>query len=264
MNFECPEIIGISNNIKNIRKLIERVAEMEVSVLIWGETGVGKELIVQNLYRRSKRCGKPFVKVNCAALPDALVESEMFGYEQGAFTGALNSKRGKFQQANGGVLFLDEIGDMPFSLQSKLLHALQSGEFSPLGAENIVRTDAWIIAATNRNLDKDMAENKFRSDLYYRLSTINIVMEPLRNRPEDIPYLVQNLIQKYAKQFNGKKITIPKKETISMLCSYSWPGNVRELQNVVKRIIVLGNEDKIIEELFDSDRIDTYFIKLIR
>ncbi len=185
------ELIGVSTNIQRIRDIIERVADTTLNVVVCGETGVGKELVVQHLYRRSSRFGKPFVKVNCAALPDTLLESEMFGYEPGAFTGADKRRRGKFEQANGGVLFLDEIGDMSLPLQSKLLHVLQGGDFTPLGSEKAVKTDAWVIAATNHDLERDLIEGKFREDLYFRLSAIRIMIEPLRRRPEDIPHLIQ-------------------------------------------------------------------------
>jgi transcriptional regulator with PAS, ATPase and Fis domain len=198
--------------------------------------------VVQCLYQKSDRVTKPFVKVNCAALPDTLLESEMFGYEQGAFTGAERRKRGKFEQAHGGVLFLDEIGDMSLRLQSKLLHVLQGGDFTPLGSEKTVSTDTWVIAATNHELEKDMRIGEFREDLYYRLSTIKIYIEPLRNRPEDIPFLIDHYIKEYAKQFNGKKLVQPSPATIDRLGAYHWPGNVRELQNILKRIMILGED----------------------
>ncbi len=168
------EIVGVSENITRVKHLIAQIADTEVNTIICGETGVGKDLIVQALYQESNRRGMPFIKVNCAALPDTLLESEMFGYEKGAFTGAISSRRGKFAQANGGVLFLDEIGDMSFPLQAKLLRVLQDGEFTPLGSEKTVKTDAWVIAATNHDLDKDLRDEKFRQDLFYRLSTIII------------------------------------------------------------------------------------------
>ncbi|MCK4988347.1 MAG: sigma-54-dependent Fis family transcriptional regulator, partial [Desulfobacterales bacterium] len=198
------ELIGVSQNIQRIRALIDQIADTDLNTIIYGETGVGKELIVQCLYNKSNRIGKPFVKVNCAALPDTLLESEMFGYEQGAFTGADRRKRGKFEQAHGGVLFLDEIGDMSFPLQSKLLHVLQGGDFTPLGSEKTVTTDTWVIAATNHELEHDMQNGEFREDLYYRLSTIKIFIEPLRNRPEDIPHLIEHYIKEYSSMFGDK------------------------------------------------------------
>ena len=238
------ELIGVSENIRRIRELIDRVASTGLNTVVYGETGVGKELAVQSLYQKSDRVGKPFVKVNCAALPDTLLESEMFGYEQGAFTGAERRRRGKFEQANGGVLFLDEIGDMSLPLQSKLLHVLQGGDFTPLGSEKAVKTSAWVIAATNHDLEKDLVAGKFREDLYYRLSAIKIFIEPLRNRIDDIPHLIHYYIEQYKAQFTGKALRIPSAAVIQRLCAYRWPGNVRELQNVLKRIMILGDGEE--------------------
>ena len=246
------QIIGVSQNILRIRELIDQVADTGLNSIIYGETGVGKELVVQCLYQKSNRVGKPFVKVNCAALPDSLLESEMFGYEPGAFTGAERRKRGKFEQAHGGVLFLDEIGDMSLRLQSKLLHVLQGGDFTPLGSEKVVKTDTWVIAATNHELENDMQIGEFREDLYYRLSTIKIFIEPLRKRPEDIPFLIDYYIKEYAEQFDGKKLVQPSTATIECLCAYHWPGNVRELQNILKRIMILGEDEETINDLLKA------------
>jgi two-component system response regulator AtoC len=199
---ETP-LIGISANIETIRKQIERVANTSLNVLIYGETGVGKEVVVMQLHAKSNRCNKAFVKVNCAALPDTLLESEMFGYERGAFTGAERRTRGKFEQAHGGVLFLDEIGDMSPPLQSKLLHALQDGRFTRLGSEKEVSTDTWVITATNRDLKADVAAGRFREDLYHRLSTITLYIEPLRNRKVDIPLLIKYYSKIYAKRMEN-------------------------------------------------------------
>lgn len=244
-----PTIIGVSKNIIRIKQLIDQVADTGLNTIVYGETGVGKELVVQNLYQKSTRVGKPFVKVNCAALPDTLLESEMFGYEQGAFTGADRRKRGKFEQANGGVLFLDEIGDMSLPLQAKLLHVLQGGDFSPLGSEKSVKMGAWVIVATNHDLETDMANGDFREDLYYRLSTIKILVEPLRNRPEDIPYLIEHYVKAYTDQFEGKQLLTPSPKTIERLTTYHWPGNIRELQNVLKRLMILGNGEDNLEDM---------------
>jgi two-component system response regulator AtoC len=239
-------LIGISPNIAKIRKLIDQVADTDLNIMVCGETGVGKEVVVRSLYEKSKRCGKPFVKVNCAALPDTLLESEMFGYERGAFTGAKKKMRGKFEQADGGVLFLDEIADMPLALQSKLLHALQDGDFTPLGSEKLISTDVWVIAATNHNLKDDIEHGKFRADLYHRLNEIKIYVEPLRNRPEDIPPLIDYFAKKYHSQLNRKPLKRLSEGILEKLINYHWPGNVRELQNVLKCIIVLGeSEDSI-------------------
>jgi two-component system, NtrC family, response regulator AtoC len=246
-------LIGVSQNIQRIRALIDQVADTGLNTIIYGETGVGKELIVQCLYQKSNRVGKPFVKVNCAALPDTLLESEMFGYEQGAFTGAERRKRGKFEQAHGGVLFLDEIGDMSLPLQSKLLHVLQGGDFTPLGSEKSVTTDTWVIAATNHELEHDMQNGEFREDLYYRLSTIKIYIEPLRNRPDDIPHLIEHYIKEYSGMFGDKKLQYPDKDTVAKMSTYHWPGNVRELQNVLKRIMILGEGEETIDDLLRSN-----------
>ncbi len=243
------DLIGISPNITKIRKLIDQVTDTDLNILVCGETGVGKEVIVRSLYEKSKRCGKPFVKVNCAALPDTLLESEMFGYEKGAFTGAQKKMRGKFEQADSGVLFLDEIGDMPLALQSKLLHALQDGDFTPLGSEKPVITDVWVIAATNHNLEDDIENGKFRADLYHRLNEIKIYIEPLRNRPEDIPHLIGYFTKKYQSQLNGKLLKTLSKSVAEKLINYHWPGNVRELQNVLKRIIILGDTRDSIDQM---------------
>ena len=242
-------IIGVSKNICRIKELIGQVADTGLNTVVYGETGVGKELVVQNLYQKSNRVGKPFVKVNCAALPDTLLESEMFGYEQGAFTGAERRKRGKFEQASGGLLFLDEIGDMSLTLQAKLLHVLQGGDFSPLGSEKNVKMGAWIITATNRELEGEMGKGMFREDLYYRLSTIKIHIEPLRNRPEDIRPLIDHYVKTYTAQFDGKQLLTPSKKTIEKLTAYHWPGNVRELQNVLKRFMILGSSEDSLDDM---------------
>ncbi|MBI5577548.1 MAG: sigma-54-dependent Fis family transcriptional regulator [Deltaproteobacteria bacterium] len=241
------ELVGVSQNIRRIRELIGRVAETGFNVIVCGETGVGKELVVSNLYQRSNRLGQPFIKVNCAALPDALLESEMFGYERGAFTGAIRTRRGKFEQANGGVLFLDEIGDMSLPLQSKLLHVLQGGDFTPLGSEKPIQTDVWVITATNRDLEQDVERGRFRNDLYYRLSTIRISVAPLRTRPEDVPLLIDYYIKKYAQQFNETHASVLSPEALAKMVAYPWPGNVRELQNVLQRIIVLGEGEETLD-----------------
>ena len=246
------EMIGVSRNISRVRELIDQVAVAGFNVIVCGETGVGKELVVNSLYQKSSRLGKPFVKVNCAALPDTLLESEMFGYERGAFTGAIQNRRGKFEQADGGVLFLDEIGDMSLPLQSKLLHVLQGGDFTPLGSEKQVQTDVWVIAATNRDLKREVEKGGFRDDLYYRLSTITIILEPLRNRQEDIPVLIDYYIEKYSQELRGKATTRLSRDAFVKLSAYSWPGNVRELQNVLQRVIVLGESEETIDSMLTS------------
>jgi len=246
----APPLIGTSESIEKIRELIEHVADTGLNVIITGESGVGKEVVAQNLFHESQRKNKPFIKVNCAALPDGLLESELFGFERGAFTGADRKKRGKFELAHEGVIFLDEIGDMSLSLQSKLLHVLQGGEFAPLGSEKEVRTDAWVIAATNQELEQKVKKGLFREDLYYRLNTIKIYISPLRNRPEDIPLLIDYFIEKYSSQFDKNRIPKPDPDDMEKLMAYSWPGNVRELQNVLKTSMVIGDWEEIIHDLY--------------
>ena len=247
-------LIGRSESIERIRELIDHAADTGLNVIITGESGVGKEVVAQNLSQKSSRKDKPFIKVNCAALPDELLESELFGFKRAAFSGADRNKRGKFELAHQGVIFIDKIGDMSLSLQSKLLHVLQSGEFSPLGSERKVRSDAWVIAATNQELEKKVKEGLFREDLYYRLNIIKIYIPPLRDRPEDMPPLIDYYIEKYAFQFDGKKISKPDSDAMEKLMAYSWPGNVRELQNILISSMVIGNLEETIDELYLKSR----------
>jgi transcriptional regulator with PAS, ATPase and Fis domain len=242
-------LIGVSANIARVRDLIQRIADTELNTVVFGDTGVGKELVVKRLYQKSDRNGGPFVKVNCAALPDTLLESEMFGYERGAFTGAQRKMRGKFEQANRGVLFLDEIGDMSLSLQAKLLHALQDGEFIPLGSERTVKSNAWVIAATNHDLAEDLRVGKFREDLYYRISMASINIDPLRKRPEDIGPLISYYTEQYVSELKASQPLNLNKNLMDKLTAYHWPGNVRELQNVLRRIIVLGEGEESIDTM---------------
>ncbi len=244
-----PVIVGTSLNTQKVKDLVEHVADTGLNIVISGETGVGKELVAQYLYTRSPRKGKPFIKVNCAALPDGLMESELFGHERGAFTGADRKMKGKFELAHNGVLFLDEIGDMSFPLQSKLLHALQNQEFSPLGSEKKIKTDSWIIAATNHDLSADIKNDRFREDLYYRINIININIEPLRNRREDLPDLIDHFLAQYATKFKNKEISYPSDQVKQYLIAYDWPGNVRELQNVLQKAMILGSWENIVNEL---------------
>jgi two-component system response regulator AtoC len=242
-------IIGVSENIVKVREVINHVATTGLNTVIYGESGVGKEVVAQDLYQKSPRNGKPFIKVNCAALPDGLLESELFGFEKGAFTGADKKTRGKFELAHKGVLMLDEIGDMTLSLQAKLLHVLQGGQFAPLGSEKEVSSDTWVIAATNHDLEQEIEEGNFREDLYYRLNIIKIYLKPLRERPEDIPHLIDYYLKEYSLLYNTSNLVQPSKQVIAELSSYTWPGNVRELQNVLKRMLVLGDAEKILDEL---------------
>ncbi len=243
-----PPIIGVSQSIERVRNLITHVADTDLNTVITGESGVGKEVVAQNLYNLSPRKGKPFVKINCASIPEGLLESELFGYERGAFTGATRRKKGKFELAHSGVLFLDEIGEMSFALQSKLLHVLQSGEFSPLGSEKEITTDTWVIAATNQDLEKSVEKGRFRKDLYYRLNIINIHISPLRSRPEDIPPIIMYYMKKYSTQFGRSPTLKPDTPVMDRLIRYHWPGNVREIQAVIMRYLLVGNWDEIFAE----------------
>ncbi len=242
-------LIGVSKSILKIKELISHVANTCLNVLITGETGVGKEVVAQSLYTESVRSDKNFVKINCAALPETLLESELYGYEKGAFTGAHRKRPGKFQTADKGVLFLDEIGDMPLALQSKMLHVLQSGEFSPLGSDQEFKTDVWVIAATNHNLEEAISNKTFREDLFYRLNIIKIDIPPLRERREDIPSLVEYYYRLYKSEIPESQGSKPDADTLEKLCNYSWPGNVRQLQNCIKKQMVISSWEKIFQEL---------------
>jgi two-component system response regulator AtoC len=241
-------LFGHSEQMQEVRDLIERVSDTDVTVLVRGESGVGKELVARALHEQSLRKDKPFVKVNCAALPTELLESELFGFEKGAFTGAIQHKPGKFEFANHGTMFLDEIGDMSFPLQAKLLQALQDGEFSRLGGKSDVRVDVRVITATNCDLEGAVAAGKFREDLYFRLNVVTITIPPLRERREEIPTLTDHCVQKYSVQYN-KPFPGISDELSRMFMEYEWPGNVRQLENLIKRMVVLGSEAPIVHEL---------------
>ncbi|MCD4743549.1 MAG: sigma-54 dependent transcriptional regulator [Desulfobacteraceae bacterium] len=245
-------IIGVSNSILKIKELISHVASTGLNILITGETGVGKDLIAHNLYTSSPRADQNFIKVNCAALPETLLESELYGFEKGAFTGAHKNRPGKFKAADKGVLFLDEIGDMTLSLQSKMLHVLQTGEFSPLGSDQEFKTDVWVIAATNHHLEKKILNKEFREDLYYRLNIIKIDVPPLRERSEDIPSLLEYYFKKYSSKYSEEEVAKPEKNIIEKFIQYPWPGNVRELQNCIKKQMVLNDWDKVLDELLNT------------
>ncbi len=238
------EFIFTSPKMQKIKDVIEQVADTDVSVLIDGESGTGKELIARSLHFRSNLRDKPFVKVNCAALPHELLESELFGYDRGAFTGAYKSKAGKFELANNGTIFLDEIGEIDLAIQSKLLQVLQEGSFSRLGGKQDVRVNVRVIAATNRDLKKAVEEGRFREDIYYRLNVVNIHLPPLSERPEDIQYLFEYFLETYNEKY-AKHISVDKEQIYPLLISYPWPGNIRELKNLVKRIVILGNVEDL-------------------
>jgi len=249
-NFE--EIISRSDKFKKILGNVEQVASTDATVLILGETGTGKELIARAIHHVSHRHDRPLVKVNCAALQANLIESELFGHEKGAFTGALTRKIGRFELANGGTIFLDEIGDLPLDLQAKLLRVLQEGEFERLGSSETMKVDVRVIAATNRDLERAVEAGDYRQDLYYRLNVFPIKTPPLRERKEDVLILVKHFAKKYASKLGKKMDAIPQK-AMRALEDYSWPGNVRELENVIERAIILSQDGTLrVDELFDS------------
>ncbi|MGK0486048.1 MAG: two-component system response regulator AtoC [Myxococcota bacterium] len=241
-------LFGDNPKMLEVRKMIEQVADTDITVLIRGESGTGKELVARGLYSLSGRRTYPFVKVNCAALPSELLESELFGFEKGAFTGALRRKLGKFEYANHGTIFLDEISEMHPGLQAKLLQVLQDGEFSRLGGESDVRVDTRIIAATNRNLEEAVKDGSFREDLYYRLNVVTVNLPPLRDRIDAVPLLVDHFLTKYNEQYK-KDLGELTDSTVKVMHEYHWPGNVRELENMVKRMVVLGNEQTVLQEI---------------
>jgi formate hydrogenlyase transcriptional activator len=247
-------IVGQSSALRQVLQLVETVAMSDSTVLLLGETGTGKELIARAIHDRSKRKDRTLIKLNCAAIPTGLLESELFGHERGAFTGAITQKIGRLELADQGTLFLDEVGDIPLEVQPKLLRALQEREFERLGSSRTKKVDVRLVAATNRDLQKMVEENQFRSDLYYRLNVIPIRIPPLRERPEDIPLLVRYFAQKYARRMQ-KKIESISAVSMRKLARWRWPGNVRELENLVERAVVLSRGEKLeisVPELADG------------
>lgn len=247
-------IIGDSDVQKKLMHKIDQVADTDATVLITGETGTGKELIARAIHANSRRRGLPLIKINCAALPTELIESELFGHQIGAFTGALYNKKGRFELADGGTLFLDEIGDIPLESQSKLLRALQEQEFERVGGNKTIKVDVRVIAATNRVLVKNIAEGKFREDLYYRLNVFPIYSPPLRERSEDIATLAYHFLDKYSKKI-GKRIDRMNDEEMQQLETYHWPGNIRELGNIIERAVILTEDDGL--QLDEAFKINT-------
>ncbi|HXW93861.1 MAG TPA: sigma 54-interacting transcriptional regulator [Terriglobales bacterium] len=233
------QIVGRSPALRRVLRQVEVVAPTDSGVLIQGETGTGKELIAQAVHDRSRRRDRPFIKVNCAAIPLGLLESELFGHEKGAFTGAITRKPGRFELADKGTLFLDEVGDIPLELQPKLLRVLQEREFERLGSTRTQQVDVRMIAATHRDLKQMVEEGTFRSDLYYRLYVFPLTVPPLRDRPEDIPFIVRHFVDKYSQRMNRHIETISPR-TMEVLTNYAWPGNVRELQNFIERAVILS------------------------
>jgi DNA-binding NtrC family response regulator len=241
-------LIGDSPKILQIKTVIEQVADSELTVLIRGESGTGKEIVVRLLHALSSRKDEPFVKVNCAAIPRDLLEAELFGYEKGAFTGAHKTKPGRFETANKGTIFLDEIGDMPLELQSKLLQVLEQYEFMRVGGIRTIKVDTRIVCATNRDLNKALKDQTIREDLFYRLNEVTINLPPLRERKEDIPLLIEHFLQKYNTLYNKKYRPLSSK-TIQLLQEYDWPGNVRQLENLIKQVVVREDEEIIYDTL---------------
>jgi two-component system response regulator AtoC len=243
-----PLLLGESEKMREVLCMIERVADTDVTVLIRGESGTGKELVARAICARSGRADQPLVKVNCAALPAELLESELFGFEKGAFTGAQRRRIGKFEAANGGTIFLDEISEMHPGLQAKLLQVLQDGEFSRLGGEADVRVDARVVASTNRDLEAMVSEGAFREDLFYRLNVVSIQLPPLRERKHEIPLLTDHFLQRYAEEY-AREYAPASDALLEAFAAYHWPGNVRELENLVKRRVVLGSEAPVVQEI---------------
>jgi formate hydrogenlyase transcriptional activator len=275
MDFEG--IVGQSSALRQVLHLVDTVAPSGSTVLLLGETGTGKELIARAIHDRSRRKDRTFVKLNCAAIPTGLLESELFGHERGAFTGAIAQKVGRLELADQGTLFLDEVGDIPLEVQPKLLRALQEREYERLGSTRTKKVDVRLVAATNRNLDKMIAEDKFRSDLYYRLNVFPIQIPPLRERPEDIPLLVRYFTQKYARRMEKQIESVPA-ASMKKLTRWQWPGNIRELENLVERAVILtrgsalevpvsdlgnGSAEKAVAAMPDSNRREE-FLRILK
>ena len=250
------EIIGNSEALRRVLRQAEQVAPLNTTVSLFGETGTGKELLAHAIHKLSPRCNHALVKLNCAALPGTLIESELFGHEKGAFTGADARRSGRFEIANGGTIFLDEVGELALDLQAKLLRVLEEGEFERVGGSRTIKVDVRVIAATNRNLEEAVRKGIFRSDLYYRLSIFPITLPPLRERKEDIPILVNHLVKQLSQKL-GKTIDAIPQDTMAKLRNYPWPGNVRELRNVIERAVIItqGSKLRLIDDL-DSQALE--------
>jgi two-component system response regulator AtoC len=245
------KLLGQSEQMREVCALVERVADTDVTVLVRGESGTGKELVSRAIHEASTRRQKPFVKVNCAALPAELLESELFGFERGAFTGALQQKPGRFEFANHGTMLLDEISEMPAPLQAKLLQVLQDGEFSRLGGRQDVKVDVRVVAATNRDLEGDVSSGQFREDLFFRLNVVCVTLPPLRQRREEIPALTDFFLMLYGDRYN-RPVPSLAQDTQRLFMEYAWPGNVRELENAIKRIVVLGSDTAVRHEIAEA------------
>jgi two-component system response regulator AtoC len=241
-------LFGDSPKMREVQEVIDQVADTDITVLLRGESGTGKELVARTLFERSSRKAKPYVKVNCAALPSELLESELFGFERGAFTGAQRRKLGKFESANGGTIFLDEVSEMHPNLQAKLLQVLQDGQFSRLGSEGDVQVDVRVVAATNRNLEAAVRDGSFREDLFYRLNVVTISLPPLRERRDEIPLLAEHFLRRYSLEY-GREYRPISEPLLEGFMRYHWPGNIRELENLVKRMVVLGTDQPVLQEI---------------
>jgi two-component system response regulator AtoC len=244
---EYKLLFSLSDRMNKVQAIVDQVANTDITVLVTGESGTGKELVAKALHKSSDRAGEPFIKVNCAALPRELLESELFGFEKGAFTGAHRRKYGRFEMAQNGTIFLDEISEMHMDLQSKLLHVLQEKQFYRIGGEREVKVNCRILTATNKRLEDMVDEGHFRRDLFYRINVVNIVVPPLRERKEDIPLLADYFLKRYEEMYNRDSVKISPR-LMEMFIEYSWPGNVRELENNIKRLIILANEAQLITE----------------
>ncbi|RJQ54985.1 MAG: sigma-54-dependent Fis family transcriptional regulator [Actinobacteria bacterium] len=245
--YDVRQIVGASEQMADLYDVVKRVAKTNATVMVYGESGTGKELIARAVHESSNRSSKPFVQVSCAALPETLLESELFGYEKGAFTGAATAKKGRFELADGGTLFLDEIGDISPSIQVKLLRVLQEKTFEHLGGTKTIKVDVRIVGATNKDLQEAIADGNFREDLYYRLNVVPITVPPLRDRKEDIPLLVAHFLEKFGSK---RKVST---EAMELLINYDWPGNIRELENTIERAIILGTGEVITPEQLPSE-----------
>ncbi|MBI4680764.1 MAG: nif-specific transcriptional activator NifA [Nitrospirae bacterium] len=241
--YKIENIIGQSDKMQEVFEEVHRVAPSKTTVLLRGESGTGKELIAKAIHYMSPRNKGPFIKFNCASIPEGLLESELFGHEKGAFTGAISSRKGRFELADGGTIFLDEIGDLPAALQPKILRVLQEKEFEKVGSEKTIKVNVRVIAATSRNLEKLVSQDKFREDLYYRLNVIPILLPPLKERGEDIPILIEYFLKKFNKENN--RAVVLDNNALQVLLNYDWPGNVRELENTIERLVVMSRSDKI-------------------
>lgn len=241
--YSLPNIIGTSDKMQEVFEAVHRVADSKATVILYGESGTGKELIAKAVHYMSPRAKEPFVKFNCASIPEGLLESELFGHEKGAFTGAISARKGRFELADSGTILLDEVGDLPLNLQPKILRVLQEREFERVGSERTTKVDVRLVAATSRNLEELILKGKFREDLFYRLNVVPIFMPPLRERKEDIPLLVESFLKRFNEE-NNKNVSLSP-EALRVLVDYSWPGNVRELENAMERLVVMSGRDVI-------------------